>query len=85
MSIINERNLIQEAREMAMTAKGQADLALSKIEGHELVCTVMYGDIKNTLDRVNGRLWTLVVTVAGSTIAGLAGLIVILLTSSGKI
>ena len=81
----DDMDSIQKAREMAIYAKGQAELALSKIEGHEIVCATRYKDIKDVMDRVNGRLWTLVVTVAGSTIAGLVGLVVILLTSSGSI
>lgn len=76
---------LMEAREMAIQAKGQAELALSRIESHEDICATRYAGIIDSMKSINGKLWYLVLSVAGSTIAALIGFILILLKNGVKI
>lgn len=58
-------------------ARGMAQQALDKIEGHEKLCTERWDNVKNVLKGINNRLWWIIATV----VAGQGAIILFLLNS----
>lgn len=78
---MSDMDKLMEAREMAIMAKGQADLALSKIDSHEVICANRYSEITSGLK----NLWNLVLIVAGTLICGMAAIIIMLIQNGGHL
>lgn len=78
---MSDRDVIMEAREMAIKAEGAANLALSRIDAHEEVCAERYGEITKGIR----SLWGLILTVAGVLVSGMAGIIILLVQNGGHL
>lgn len=76
---------VMEAREMSIRSDGKAEKALSRIESHEDICATRYEEIISSIKGVNGKLYTIIIGVSGSALAGMAGLVFLLLKNGAKL
>lgn len=76
---------VMEAREMSIKAEGKADSALLRIDGHETVCAQRYQDIISAVKGLNGKLYAIILGVAGSALGGMAALVFLLLKNGAKL
>lgn len=76
---------VMEAREMSIKAEGKADSALLRIDGHETICAERYQDIISAVKGLNGKLYAIILSVSGSALVGMAGLVFLLLKNGAKL
>jgi hypothetical protein len=58
-----------------MSDQVSAAVALSRIDGHEKVCSERYAEIKESFGRVHGRIDWILYTAIGSLLASCGGLL----------